>query len=103
MVQLCLDRNIHQAHDLLNDLWKKGYSAQDIVQVIPCPYHLREDRSQLVSVQTLFRVARNYEMEEKTKLEYMKVIGTVHMRILDGLDSLLQLSGLLAKLCLIQP
>ena len=42
-------------------------------------------------------------MEEKTKLEYMKVIGTVHMRILDGLDSLLQLSGLLAKLCLIQP
>ncbi len=42
-------------------------------------------------------------MEEKIKLEYMKVIGTAHMRILDGLDSLLQLSGLLAKLCLLQP
>ncbi len=53
--------------------------------------------------QTLFRVSRNYDMEEKIKLEYMKVIGTAHMRILDGLDSLLQLSGLLAKLCLIQP
>ncbi len=52
--------------------------------------------------QTLFRVSRNYDMEEKIKLEYMKVIGTAHMRILDGLDSLLQLSGLLAKLCLIQ-
>jgi hypothetical protein len=33
MVQLCLERKIHEAHDLLNDIWRKGYSAQDIVQV----------------------------------------------------------------------
>ncbi len=102
MIQLCLDRNIHQAHDLLNDLWRKGYSAQDIVQVCPALFDSAESHALAHSEQTLFRVSRNYEMEEKIKLEYMKVIGTAHMRILDGLDSLLQLSGLLAKLCLIQ-
>jgi replication factor C subunit 2/4 len=103
MIQLCLDRNIHQAHDLLNDLWRKGYSAQDIVQVCPAFLAPPCPADSLIGEQTLFRVSRNYEMEEKIKLEYMKVIGTAHMRILDGLDSLLQLSGLLAKLCLVQP
>ena len=37
-------------------------------------------------------------MPEATKLEFLKVIGMYHMRILDGLDSLVQLSGLLAEL-----
>ena len=100
MVQLCLDHKIHEAHNLLNDIWTKGYSAQDIVQVTIC--NCLQIRRGLTKVQTLFRVSRNYDMEEKTKLEFMKIIGTAHMRILDGLDSLLQLSGLLAKLCLIQ-
>ena len=39
------------------------------------------------------------QMPEELKLEFIKEIGFCHMRILDGLDSLLQLSGLLAKLC----
>ena len=29
----------------------------------------------------------------------MQEIGFCHMRVLDGLDTLLQLSGLIAKLC----
>ena len=33
------------------------------------------------------------------KLEFIKEIGFCHMRVLDGLDSLMQLSGLVAKLC----
>ena len=38
-------------------------------------------------------------MDEELKLNFIKEIGFCHMRILDGLDSLLQLSGLIAKLC----
>ncbi len=50
------------------------------------------------ALQTLFRVTRNMDMPEATKLEFLKIIGMYHMRILDGLDSLVQLSGLLAEL-----
>ena len=38
-------------------------------------------------------------MDEELKLNFIKEIGFCHMRILDGLDSLLQLSGLIGKLC----
>jgi len=38
-------------------------------------------------------------MAEPKQLEFIKEIGFCHVRILDGLDSLLQLSGLIAKLC----
>jgi replication factor C subunit 2/4 len=44
-------------------------------------------------IQTLSRVTRSMDMPEKTKLDFLQVLGTVHMRILDGTDSLLQLSG----------
>ena len=54
--------------------FSQGYSAQDVIQ-------------------TLSRVTRSMDMPEKTKLDFLQVLGTVHMRILDGTDSLLQLSG----------
>ena len=38
-------------------------------------------------------------MDEELKLNFIKEIGFCHMRVLDGLDSLLQMSGLIAKLC----
>ena len=33
------------------------------------------------------------------KLEFIKEIGFTHMRVLDGLDTVLQMGGLVAKLC----
>ena len=38
----------------------------------------------------MFRVTRNIDLPEGTKLEFLKTIGSYHMRILDGLDSLVQ-------------
>ena len=38
-------------------------------------------------------------MAEFLKLEFIKEIGMTHMRIVEGVNSLLQLSGLLARLC----
>ena len=37
-------------------------------------------------------------LTEAMQLEFLKEIGQTHMRILDGLTSLLQLTGLLARL-----
>ncbi|CAA6675499.1 unnamed protein product [Spirodela intermedia] len=68
----------------LKQLYDLGYSPTDIIT-------------------TLFRVIKNYDMEEYLKLEFMKVAtGFAHMRICDGVGSLLQLSGLLAKLALVR-
>jgi replication factor C subunit 2/4 len=58
-----------------------GYSASDIITI-------------------LFRVVRNSAtLNEFVKLEYIRNIGFCHMRIGDGVNSRLQLSGLLADLC----
>jgi hypothetical protein len=45
------------------------------------------------------QVARNADLTEWTKLEFLREIGFCHMRIGDGVNSRLQLSGMLAKLC----
>lgn len=46
------------------------------------------------------QVARNSrDMSEWLQLEFLKEIGFCHMRIGDGVNSRLQLSGMLAKLC----
>ena len=53
-------------------------------------------------LQTFSRVTGNMDMPEKSKLDFLKVIGGYHMRILEGSDTLVQLSGLVAKLCLLK-
>lgn len=79
----CLQGEIHSAHTSLETLWAKGYSAGDIVQ-------------------TFSRVVQNMDMPEKSKLSFLKIIGQFHMRILEGSDTLVQLSGMLSKLCLLK-
>ena len=66
----------------IHKLYKSGYSSIDMIS-------------------TIFKVVKNYDqsMIEYLKLEYIKEIGFVHMRILSGVNSMLQLSGLVARLC----
>eukprot|EP00005_Dracoamoeba_jomungandri_P009466 CAMPEP_0174264176 /NCGR_PEP_ID=MMETSP0439-20130205/21594_1 /TAXON_ID=0 /ORGANISM="Stereomyxa ramosa, Strain Chinc5" /LENGTH=329 /DNA_ID=CAMNT_0015349929 /DNA_START=1 /DNA_END=990 /DNA_ORIENTATION=+ len=79
MMKACLEGDLTTAHEGLEALWNNGYSAADIIS-------------------TIFRVVKNMEMMEYLKLEYIREIAIVHMRVLDGLETLLQLSGLIAKL-----
>jgi len=60
--------------------WVIGYSPLDIIT-------------------TLFRVVKFYQMPEYIKLEFIKEIGMTHLRIVEGLQSFIQLTGLLARLC----
>ncbi|GJJ09777.1 replication factor C subunit 4 [Clathrus columnatus] len=77
----CLKGDIDTAMDKLDDLWGQGYSAVDIVV-------------------TMFRVVKTFdEVPEYTKLEFIKEIGWTHMRILEGVGTLVQLGGLIARLC----
>lgn len=99
MIKACWEGKVDVALETLNELWyvllavrwksacsdrihrTLGYSSHDIIS-------------------TMFRVTKTIPtLSEHSKLEFIKEIGFTHMRILDGVQSLLQLSGCVAKLC----
>ena len=84
ILSLCvLDGNIDAGIDLLDTLWNKGYSSIDIVTLS-------------------FKVAKTLPgISELVRLDMIKEIGFVHMRILEGVSTYLQLCGMLAKLAAI--
>ncbi|KAF0700718.1 Aste57867_8772 [Aphanomyces stellatus] len=80
IIEACVRADIAVAEKEMIALWKTGYSALDIIG-------------------TVFRVAKSAEMDEKLKLEFVKSIGQAHMCVADGLTTLVQLHGLVARLC----
>ena len=57
-----------------------GYSPEDVIS-------------------NIFRVVKTHDIPEYVKLEYIKLIAQTHMRIVKGVNSLLQLSALVARMC----
>ena len=85
MLLHCTKGELTPAYKMLNTLWSKGYSAEDIIS-------------------SVFRVCKNLpstEIAEFQKLQFIKEIGLTHLRINEGLTTLLQLSGMVARLCMI--
>ncbi|KAH6583713.1 hypothetical protein BASA60_001311 [Batrachochytrium salamandrivorans] len=80
VVDACVCTSVDIGIAGITELWDKGYSALDIIT-------------------TLFRVVKSFNMAEYMKLEFIKEIGFAHMRLLEGCQSLLQMHGLIAKLC----
>jgi len=72
--------DIDAAYKILLHLWGLGYSPEDIIT-------------------NVFRVCKSHTMAEFMKLEFIKEIGRTHLAMAQGVTSLLQLSGLLARLC----
>ncbi|XP_062503553.1 replication factor C subunit 2-like [Corticium candelabrum] len=80
MLQHCVTADIDEAYKIMSHLWRLGYSSIDIIT-------------------NVFRVCKTMQMAEYLKLEFIKEIGFTHRRIIEGVNSLLQMSGLLARLC----
>lgn len=81
IIQFCQEGEIRQAQkEMKFNLINKGYASIDILG-------------------TMFKVVKGSELPEYTKLEFLKEIGFAHKLALEGCDSALQLSGLLARLC----
>ncbi|GFO32723.1 replication factor c subunit 2 [Plakobranchus ocellatus] len=80
MLSECVQGHLDEAYKTMAHLWRLGYSPEDIITIV-------------------FRVCKNHNMPEYLKLEYIKEIGYTHMRLAEGVQSLLQMSGLLARLC----
>lgn len=80
ILSACFANKLELALDEMDALWEKGYSAIDIVT-------------------TMFRVSKNFEkFGENQRLLFMKEIGFTHMRVLEGIGSKLQITGLISKL-----
>lgn len=80
MIKACWETKIDAALEVLEELWGLGYSAHDIIS-------------------TMFRVTKTVPgLSEHARLEYIREIGFCHMRVLEGVGTLLQLQGCTAKL-----
>lgn len=99
MIKSCQEQKIDDALDSLRELWydvscpfrrwltdrnhrrNLGYSSHDIIT-------------------TMFKVTKTMpSLSEHSKLEFVREIGFTHMRILEGVQTYLQLAGCVAKLC----
>ncbi|KAK0652876.1 P-loop containing nucleoside triphosphate hydrolase protein [Cercophora newfieldiana] len=81
MLKACYEGNVDSALDTLRELWNLGYSSHDIIS-------------------TMFKVTKTIPtLSEHSKLEFIKIIGFTHMKILEGVQTLLQLSGCVVRLC----
>lgn len=82
MIAACAEGDVNKAEDGMRGLWTKGYAPIDIIT-------------------TIFRVVKNSkDLDEVLKLEFVRLIGLSHVRIVEGLGTLLQLCGLLSEMCL---
>lgn len=80
-LRACARDECMEAVGVMSSLHAQGYSSFDLIG-------------------TLFKVCKNdKELDEGLKLEFIREIAMCHMRVADGLDSLLQLNALCAKLC----
>ncbi len=73
------DGHMKDAMDVIMGLCSSGYSPNDIIQ-------------------TLFKVTRAFPMPEPEKLEFLREVGFTHMRMVDGLNTQLQLVGCISRL-----
>lgn len=81
IIAFCQQGLIREAQKEMNfGLIAKGYAPIDIIG-------------------TMFKVVKNADLQEFIKLEFLKEIGFAHKAALEGCDSVLQVSGLLARLC----
>uniref|UniRef100_A0A8D9EI69 Replication factor C subunit 2 n=1 Tax=Cacopsylla melanoneura TaxID=428564 RepID=A0A8D9EI69_9HEMI len=77
-----VEGNMKDAYKIIHHLYKLGYAPEDIIG-------------------NIFRVAKTLDIPETLKLAVIQEIGNVHLRISEGVNSLLQLSGLMARLCVV--
>eukprot|EP01134_Creolimax_fragrantissima_P002348 CFRG2348T1 len=82
MIKSCAAGDLDTAVDSLTQLWDMGYAAIDIIT-------------------TIFRVTKTMDLPEFLKLEFIRHIAFTHMRVVEGLTTFVQLSGLLARMVLV--
>lgn len=80
MINECINNEIDKGLIILKELFNKGYSTIDIINIC-------------------FRVSKTIKLNDNEKqLKLIKKIGECQMRVIEGVSSYLQLSGMLVSL-----
>lgn len=99
MIKACWEGKVDAALETLNELWWVYIWSLTIFRILTL-FHRTLGYSSHDIISTMFRVTKTIPtLSEHSKLEFIREIGFTHMRILDGVQSLLQLSGCVSKLC----
>ena len=83
IVEHCSSGELRKALTELEGLWRAGYSGMDVIT-------------------TLFRVVKGMgveQLDDRKKLGMIREIGFAQVRCAEGVGGLVQLTGLIAKLC----
>lgn len=78
---LCLSKNIDQALDNIDSLVEEGYNSYDIINVIT---RVIQDSNKI---------------DEDFKFDLLKECSLIKIKVLDGIDSVAQIYGFIAKIC----
>ena len=85
ILTLCVNNNLNEAIDILIELYNKGYTPNDIL--LSFMKHLMENKETI-------------NLEEEYILKIYEIISLSYIRVNGGIDTLLQLCGCIAKICL---
>lgn len=80
VLNACVTKDHVLAQKCVTSIWHMGYSVIDILD-------------------TLFKVVKQSDIDPNVKMEYIKHIGITHMYATKGIDSLIQISALIARMC----
>ena len=83
ILRSCFDGNLKESLEILNELYIKGYSPNDILQTF-----------------MKFILGNDFEFDKKTKMKLYEIVSLSYIRVNNGIDSFLQLSGCLCKISL---
>jgi len=79
ILEHCAEGEFRKALALLHMIMDNGFSTLDFIQ-------------------TMFRVVKGMEMEERMKLDWIKEMGMTHKKVAEGTDSMLQIMSCLSKM-----
>jgi replication factor C subunit 2/4 len=86
IIKYCLMNNYKEAINVTMELYNKGYTPNDILLTF-MKFMFEEDEHQII-------------LEEYLKLKIYEIISSYYIRINAGVDTLLQLCGCIADICL---
>jgi replication factor C subunit 2/4 len=105
MIKSCHEQKIDEALDSLQELWwvVRGDDEKKVKKgglKLTCAFGRTLGYSCHDIISSMFKVTKTIpSLAEHTKLEFIREIGFTHMRILEGMQTYLQLAGCVAKLC----
>lgn len=84
IIKECINNNIKNALDTLNDLYDDGYSSSDI------------------ALSMVNYLKSNKEIPPQVNIEYLAVVSRSYIIISKGINTKIQLNGCIASLCLLR-